>query len=491
MTLQPFAQPPLSLALGAGRDLPGQAARVRAEWLAPRPGRAPAFLLALLWGRGCANVVQAIEGHLDALFADYACTPEGWPEAQAARQVLASLNMQLYRRRREGEPGVLELAAGLLLVHAGGVHFLQCGAVGLLRYRQGSLQRLGGSGQPLGSSAELALVQHNLTQVAGEPLVLAPQPLLEVADLRALGERCAGLATGRLEGVLQPLLHAPGAVALVLPGALERAPAAPRHTGWPALGAACPGDCVDGWTLQAACAFGPPGRLFRACDEQGREALLLLAAADADEAFWRWSSWSNWAPAHLPLEPQCALVLLEQLIDAVRALQRRGVQGLWLAPRQILLDEGGRLLFLPEAAAILPGVARQALPADSVPLAPELRRGEALDGRADQFALAALFYWLLCGRWPSIACPESDGGCRYEPLGERQADLPVGWDGVLARALAPRPEARFEALSEFWLALQKPLAHPQRVFAPRRLQRGVLALVLLLAGAALLVGLAG
>ncbi len=123
MTLQPFAQPPLSLALGAGRDLPGQAARVRAEWLAPRPGRAPAFLLALLWGRGCANVVQAIEGHLDALFADYACTPEGWPEAQAARQVLASLNMQLYRRRREGEPGVLELAAGLLLVHAGGVHF--------------------------------------------------------------------------------------------------------------------------------------------------------------------------------------------------------------------------------------------------------------------------------------------------------------------------------------------------------------------------------
>ncbi|TKV86517.1 MFS transporter [Pseudomonas aeruginosa] len=259
----------------------------------------------------------------------------------------------------------------------------------------------------------------------------------------------------------------------------------------------------------------------------GWESVLLLAAADADEAFWqrewalrrcraeslprvlssprlrrhafqlfappRWPMRSllDWAPAHLPLEPQCALVLLEQLIDAVRALQRRGVQGLWLAPRQILLDEGGRLLFLPEAAAILPGVARQALPADSVPLAPELRRGEALDGRADQFALAALFYWLLCGRWPSIACPESDGGCRYEPLGERQADLPVGWDGVLARALAPRPEARFEALSEFWLALQKPLAHPQRVFAPRRLQRGVLALVLLLAGAALLVGLAG
>ena len=94
MTLQPFAQPPLVSPWAPGATC-RQAARVRAEWLAPRPGRAPAFLLALLWGRGCANVVQAIEGHLDALFADYACTPEGWPEAQAARQVLASLNMQL------------------------------------------------------------------------------------------------------------------------------------------------------------------------------------------------------------------------------------------------------------------------------------------------------------------------------------------------------------------------------------------------------------
>ncbi|MGP6265339.1 protein kinase, partial [Pseudomonas paraeruginosa] len=235
MTFQPDARPALSFTLGTGRDLAGQAARARAEWLVARPGRAPAFLLALLWGHGCANVVQALEGHLDGLFADYACTPEGWPEAQAVRQVLASLNMQLYRRRREGEPGVLELAAGLLLVHGGGVHFFQCGAVGLLRYCRGSLQRLGGSGQALGSSAELALVQHNLAQVTGEPLLLAPQPLLEVADLRALGERCAGLAEERLDEVLQPLLQAPGAVALVLPGAMGAAPPAPRHAGWPAL----------------------------------------------------------------------------------------------------------------------------------------------------------------------------------------------------------------------------------------------------------------
>jgi hypothetical protein len=35
-------------------------------------------------------------------------------------------------------------------------------------------------------------------------------------------------------------------------------------------------------------------------------------------------------------------------------------------------------------------------------------------------------------------------------------DLPPGWDGVLARALAPQPQARFSALSEFQQALQRP-----------------------------------
>lgn len=90
------------------------------------------------------------------------------------QQILASLNMQLCRRRREGEPDVLELVVELLLVHTGGVYFLQCGATGLLRCRQGSPQHLEGSGQPLDNSMGLALVQHNLAQMASRPLVLTP-----------------------------------------------------------------------------------------------------------------------------------------------------------------------------------------------------------------------------------------------------------------------------------------------------------------------------
>ena len=233
-----------------------------------------------------------------------------------------------------------------------------------------------------------------------------------------------------------------------LAGALERAPAAPRHTGWPALGAACPGDCVDGWTLQAACAFGPPGRLFRACDEQARRGVAAARGGRCRRSVLA----ARMGTAALPCgEPAASIVVAPvassclpvvrsaALADAQPAglgasapaagtAMRAGPPGATYrcgsrlaAARCTGLVAGaaadpagrGRAPAVPPRGSGDPaGVARQALPADSVPLAPELRRGEALDGRADQFALAALFYWLLCGRWPSIACPESDGGCR-------------------------------------------------------------------------------
>ena len=73
------------------------------------------------------------------------------------------------------------------------------------------------------------------------------------------------------------------------------------------------------------------------------------------------------------------------------------------------------------------------------------------------------------------------------PLANFAVRAPQGWDGVLARALAPQPQARFEALSEFQLALQQPLqqrrsqALQREPLQPRRLAAlGVIVLPLLL-----------
>ena len=165
------------------------------------------------------------------------------------------------------------------------------------------------------------------------------------------------------------------------------------------------------------------------------------------------------------------------------------MQGLWLNPRQILLDERGRLLLLPEFAAILPGVPRQTAPSQVVPLAPELRHGRVLDGSADQFALAALAYWLLSGQWPEVARSEGGQASLYVPLASRVPWLPEGWDGVLAKALAPQPRVRYEALSEFQVALERLLEQALRQkSAPRLGKLRQVALVLLL-GLPLLLGL--
>ncbi|MGH8353301.1 MAG: protein kinase, partial [Pseudomonas sp.] len=217
MTVQLLEHPAVSLAQGHGLDLPTQAARARATWVAGRPGRPPVLLVALLWARNCPDVVRALGHHLDELFADYGCTPEGWSEAQAARQVLAALNLQLFRRRQAGA-AIADLSVGLLLVQGAEAQFLQAGAIGLLRYHDGALQSLAGrEGMALGAQAELALVQHSLPLSLGQALLLAPQPLLEVADVQAFRSGCQGLHSAQLGALLEPLLKAPGAATLLLP----------------------------------------------------------------------------------------------------------------------------------------------------------------------------------------------------------------------------------------------------------------------------------
>ncbi|MFZ3154034.1 protein kinase [Pseudomonas sp.] len=495
MSIERLHHATVKLLCGQGLDLPSQAARARATWLPGREGRAPVLLVALLCARECTDVVRTLEAYLDGLLADCCCTPSGWSEAQAARQVLAAFNQQLFRQRQAGR-SIAQLNVGLLLLQNAEAQFLQAGAIGLRRYQGDTATSLvGRDGLQLGAQAELALVQHRLTLNPGELVLLAPQPLLDVADLRGFHGAGEALGSDPLAQLLAPLLQAPGAAVLLLPGEADSVPELAPRKPWRAVSNAQPGLQLDGWVLLSACPYGPPGRVFRATDPRGREAMLWLAEQAADEAFWQreWAlrrspvaslaqvlsshqprehafwlfepagkgmrSLIDWVAAHGPVDGVTVLAVLEQLIAAVRGLQRRGMQGLWLDPRNILLDDGGRLLLLPEYAVLLPGVPPQKLPEQAVPLAPEVRGGQAVDGRADQFALAALAYWLFCGRWPEAAQADAGIHSRYVPLAQFSVQVPVGWDGVLARALAPRPQVRFEALSEFEQALRQPLLH--------------------------------
>ena len=94
--------------------------------------------------------------------------------------------------------------------------------------------------------------------------------------------------------------------------------------------------------------------------------------------------------------------------------------------------------------------------------APEQIQGRAVDGRADQYALACVAFQLLTGALPF----ERDQGMAVllahlsEPppsLVERRPDLPAAADQVLARALAKAPEKRYASCRDFADALREAL----------------------------------
>ena len=94
--------------------------------------------------------------------------------------------------------------------------------------------------------------------------------------------------------------------------------------------------------------------------------------------------------------------------------------------------------------------------------APEQVSGRAVDGRADQYALACVAYQLLTGVVPF----ERDQGMAVllahlsEPppsLGSRRPDLPGAADQVLARGLAKAPENRYGSCRDFADALREAL----------------------------------
>ena len=93
-------------------------------------------------------------------------------------------------------------------------------------------------------------------------------------------------------------------------------------------------------------------------------------------------------------------------------------------------------------------------------MAPEQLRGQALDGRADQYALAATTFHLLTGVPPfhdanRAVVISHHLGTSPPRISERRPDL-AHLDGVLAKALAKDPKQRYPSCLDFAQALTRP-----------------------------------
>ena len=161
----------------------------------------------------------------------------------------------------------------------------------------------------------------------------------------------------------------------------------------------------------------------------------------------------------LPLER--ALAILAQVASALDAAHRRGLVHRDVKPANVLVDEDGHA-YLTDF-----GVTKQ-LGGDSTDtgqlvgtldyLAPEQIRGEAIDGRADQYALACVLYECVAGAPPFHRDTEAE--TLWAHMQERVPSVPgrPELDPVLRKALAKEPGDRYGSCAELIEAARLALA---------------------------------
>jgi eukaryotic-like serine/threonine-protein kinase len=212
----------------------------------------------------------------------------------------------------------------------------------------------------------------------------------------------------------------------------------------------------------------------------------------------------------LPLRD--ALGLGVQIGRALAFAHANGLVHRDVKPQNVLLDEDGR------ARVTDFGIARSldvegltitgTVLGTSNYIAPEQARGERVDAHTDIYSLGVVMYELLVGEVPYtgdtfVAVAMRHVNDPVPSVAERRPDVPPRIDWALQRAMAKRPDDRFETMDDFVAELEACVAEldgaeGQTVVAPpatagayrppRRRRRGrvavLLAIALLLAAAA-------
>jgi ABC-type branched-subunit amino acid transport system substrate-binding protein/tetratricopeptide (TPR) repeat protein/streptogramin lyase len=170
-----------------------------------------------------------------------------------------------------------------------------------------------------------------------------------------------------------------------------------------------------------------------------------------------------------------ALRICGQVAEALDAAHAKRLVHRDVKPANVLLDERG------EAYLADFGLSKQAGGASTQSgelagtldyLAPEQIRGERLDGRADQYALACLFYECLAGKPPFRRDTEAEtlwAHMQEPPPALRQYPA---LDSVLARALAKEKDHRYPTCGEFLAAAHTALGLEAPALRRRRLRIG-------------------
>ncbi len=176
-----------------------------------------------------------------------------------------------------------------------------------------------------------------------------------------------------------------------------------------------------------------------------------------------------------PMEPLRAINVMIQACGALEEAHRGGIVHRDLKPENIFLTSQGGIADFPKVLDF--GLAkvseRQMRPGSLILtqegmvfgtpefMSPEQARGETLDGRSDIYSLGVILYELLTGKLPFDANQPMEYIQKHIkeppiPLSVRTPDrqFPPGLEAVMMKALAKKPDDRFDSAAELASALK-------------------------------------
>ncbi|MET0231515.1 MAG: bifunctional serine/threonine-protein kinase/formylglycine-generating enzyme family protein [Rhodanobacteraceae bacterium] len=176
------------------------------------------------------------------------------------------------------------------------------------------------------------------------------------------------------------------------------------------------------------------------------------------------------AGRNLREDQQRILEIMRGLADALGYAHEQGIVHRDVKPENVLFDKLDRPLLADFGIALSdslhqPRVTREgATIGSSGYMSPEQARSQALDGRSDIYSLGVLCYELLTGEMP-FRGPDtlSVALAHIENPVPRLPQLRRHWQPFVDKAMAKRPEARFQSAEEVLAALD---AISQRITAP-------------------------